>query len=108
MRVSLTGKASEDEFDLLCVYSDSGPTEGLYVDSGDAIGRLITERAPHMGGTAVKDTLRLLKQDAPVKRSFDGEVPVNRITLEHGQRGRNIAATATASRMDAGSFPYRY
>ncbi len=65
VRVSLTGKASEDEFDLLCLYSDSGPTEGLYVDSEDAIGRRIAELAPHMPSTAVKDTLRLLKQDAP-------------------------------------------
>ncbi|MEU3331319.1 phage/plasmid primase, P4 family [Glutamicibacter creatinolyticus] len=65
VRVSLTGKASEDEFDLLCIYNTSGPSEGLYVDSEDAIGRLIAELAPHMGGVAIKDTLRLLRQWAP-------------------------------------------
>lgn len=65
VRISLTGKQSEDEFDLLCVYSDSGLTEGLYVDSEDAIGRLISGLAPHMGGVAVRDTVRLLKQWAP-------------------------------------------
>lgn len=65
VRVSLTGKASEDEFDLLCMYSDEGPTAGLYVDSEDMIARAVLRLAPHMSGVGVKDTLRILRATAP-------------------------------------------
>lgn len=65
VRVSLTGKASEDEFDLLCMYSQEGPTAGLYVDSEDMIARVILRLAPHMSGVGVKDTLRILRATAP-------------------------------------------
>lgn len=67
VRVSLTGKSHEDEFDLLTLYSDdpADPTWGTYFDSEDAVGRLILRLAPHMPGTAVKDTLRILRAVAP-------------------------------------------
>ena len=65
VRVSLTGRMNESEFDMLCVYMDQGSEAGTYVQSEMEIERMILRLAPHMSGAGVKDTMRLLLIQAP-------------------------------------------
>ena len=65
VRVKCGGENSDPAYDLLAIYMDDGPLEGIYVTDDDAFKKIASQYDYTISQRELKDVLELLSLDAP-------------------------------------------